>query len=59
MCASLVQLFTRLSAFSRSLLPLLPAEVVPASKDKKKAKDGEEDDNISCHHQATGTPLDL
>lgn len=39
-------------------LPLLPAEVVPTSKHNKKAKDGEEDDSISCHHQTAGPPHD-
>lgn len=39
-------------------LPLLPAEVIPTSKHHKKAKNGEEDDSVSCHHQTTGTPLD-
>lgn len=43
---------------SEGALPLLPAEVVPASKHDKEAKDGEEDDSISCHHQTAGTPLD-
>ncbi|KAG7227272.1 hypothetical protein INR49_000276 [Caranx melampygus] len=40
-------------------LPLLPAEVIATSKHDEEAKDGEEDDSISCHHQTTGTPLDL
>lgn len=45
-------------ALSTCTLPLLPAEVVPTAKHNKKAKDGEEDDGVSCHHQTTGTPLD-
>lgn len=40
-------------------LPLLPAEVIPTSEDEKEAKDGEENDSVSCHHQGTGAPLDL
>lgn len=51
-----VPLFFRLS--SRGNLPLLPAEIITPSKYHKKAKDGEEDDSVSCHHETTGTPLD-
>lgn len=43
---------------SKNTLPLLPAPVIPTSKHDKKAKDGEEDDSVSRHHQSTGTPLD-
>lgn len=40
-------------------LPLLPAEIISSSKHHEKAKDGEEDDGVPCHHQATGTQLNL
>lgn len=44
---------------SKGTLPLLPAEVVATSKHNEKAQDCEEDDGVSCHHEAAGTPLDL
>lgn len=40
-------------------LPLLPAEVVAAAEHQEETEDGEEDDAVSCHHQATGSPFDL
>lgn len=44
---------------STPALPLFPAEIVSSSKHNEKAKDCEEDDSISCHHQTTGPPLNL
>lgn len=39
-------------------LPLFPAEVVSAAEHQEEAQDGEVDDGVPRHHQATGPPLD-
>lgn len=43
----------------RPPLPLFPAKIVSASEDHKKAKDGEKDHRVSCHHQSARPPLNL
>lgn len=40
-------------------LPLLPAEVIASAEHQEEAEDGEKDDTVSRHHQATGSPFDL
>lgn len=40
-------------------LPLLPTEVIAAAEHQEETQNGEEDDAVSGHHQATGSPFDL
>ncbi len=45
--------------FFRIGLPLFPAKVISTSEYQEETQNGQKNDTIACHYQATGAPLDL